>query len=170
MKLRITRSSLCSIALAAAVTAISSVNSYASPPVPPGGPTAGTSASVQFGVPVTDSYCGGDVCMRAYKPVNSQDPNDIVIRTWAGGYTFKGHFQLQTPGNQAPHNIGNGVNPAGSSGATFVAPDLPGWYTVTAWQNTGSSWENIGSSQFELCWTALGTATAGGCGAPPLRR
>jgi hypothetical protein len=105
---------------------------------------------VQFGIPVTDSYCGGDVCMRAYEPVNSQDPDGVVIRTWAGGYTFNAHFQLQIPGDQAPHNIGNGVNRAGSSGATFEAPDLPGWYTVTAWQKTGSGWKNIGSSEFEL--------------------
>jgi hypothetical protein len=95
---------------------------------------------------VDTAHCSGDVCGE----LTSSNSTTFDIRTWvpASGFSFFGHFELQTP-EHTTFNTGQATWNPGGGGHTFQVPNRNGQYCATAWERVSStSWENIG----EVCW------------------
>ena len=77
----------------------------------------------------TPNFCNGNyLCAN----VAAQTYSELYIHVWSAKYTFRGHFQLQTP-ERTSYNSANTSN-SPSSGPTFPVPIVYGNYCVTAWK------------------------------------
>ena len=88
----------------------------------------------------TPNFCNGNyLCAN----VAAQTYTTLYIHMWSARYTFRGHFELQTP-EGAPYNSNNTSN-GPSSGPTFAVPIVYGWYCATAWkENSTTSYTELG--------------------------
>jgi hypothetical protein len=88
-------------------------------------------------------FCNGNyLCLQEV----GQSINTMYMDMWAHTYSFKGHFELQTP-NTAPMSSSNTTNYPGSGNAvTFTVNNFVyGNYCATAWKwNGGSSYTKLG--------------------------
>ncbi len=82
----------------------------------------------------TPNFCNGNyLCVN----VAAQTNTTLYIHMWSARYTFRGHYQLQTPEHTSfsSSNTSNGP----SSGPTFPVPIVYGWYCATAWKEVSTT-------------------------------
>lgn len=88
----------------------------------------------------TPNFCNGNyLCAN----VAAQTYTTLYIHMWSARYTFRGHFELQTP-EHTTFNSGNTSN-GPNGGPTFPVPIVYGWYCATAWkENSTTSYTKLG--------------------------
>lgn len=95
-------------------------------------PIAPASAST-YALPTS---CGGDLCF-AQNAIHSAG-----FVAWAQSVGFFGHFQLQTPEHTTINTTPNLQWNVGVQAKVFGAPNVSGYYCMTAWQLVGTNGYN----------------------------
>ncbi len=103
------------------------------------------SAGALLGISATSASATPDFCNGNYLCVNvaAQTYTTLYIHMWSARYTFRGHFELQTPEGTVSNssNTSNGPN----GGPTFPEPIVYGYYCATAWkENSTTSYTKLG--------------------------